>query len=265
MTVLAQIWTTFLLSNITPVTHKSDLPMEHAYIIYCILRGYTVDVAQIISERMHKVVVAERKALLVFPSLINELCKYHGVQVPGLNSAEINLPINEKYIETNCKEGGRRGTQPEQQQAASPPPQAPSQLDAVIEELRQIRTELGSVQSKQDQILTRLDQIQLEQREVRSYVRLLSRQERACYTATTIHHRDVRNAAVHQGSQPYAWPSYEEYLDATGWPGDRHTFTEGERADADFGAGAGATTSGATGHDLGLGDYMSEDDEDIED
>jgi len=83
---LAQVWTTFLLANIVPTGHVSDLNVPRCHLLYCIMReDLTVDVATIISEEIHKFVRYEvnkntekAKGALGFPALITTLCKIKG-------------------------------------------------------------------------------------------------------------------------------------------------------------------------------------------
>ena len=45
MTTLTQIWMIFLLSNIQPSNHTSDLPMSKCELVYSILSQDSIDVA----------------------------------------------------------------------------------------------------------------------------------------------------------------------------------------------------------------------------
>jgi len=55
MKTLAQVWMTFLLANIIPLGHVSDLNLPRCQLLYSIMRDdYKVDVAQIISDHIYK-------------------------------------------------------------------------------------------------------------------------------------------------------------------------------------------------------------------
>ncbi|CAJ1940211.1 unnamed protein product, partial [Sphenostylis stenocarpa] len=89
MMTLAQVWMTFLLFNIVPFGHVSDLNMPRCNLLYCLIReDITVDVASIISEEIHRFVNYEinknnqkHKGALGFPALITTLCQAQGVEV----------------------------------------------------------------------------------------------------------------------------------------------------------------------------------------
>ena len=89
MKTLAQVWTTFLLANIVPIGHVSDLNVPRCHLLYCIMReDLTVDVTTIISKEIHKFVRYEvntkndkAKGALGFPALITALCQDQGVEV----------------------------------------------------------------------------------------------------------------------------------------------------------------------------------------
>ena len=51
MTVVSKLWMTFILANLRPKSHPSDLPLEECHLLGCIKTpGITVDPAQIISD-----------------------------------------------------------------------------------------------------------------------------------------------------------------------------------------------------------------------
>jgi len=106
MTNLIHIWTTFLLSNIVPNKHSSNLNMGRCYIVLCILKHYDVDIVTLISNSIHHFVLQQggtnpnhRKGL-GFPSLITSLCAANGIQLNLF--ARIKPPIDKKIIERNC-------------------------------------------------------------------------------------------------------------------------------------------------------------------
>lgn len=108
MKTLAQVWMTFLLSNIVPIGHVSYLNVPICHLLFYILReDLTVDVATIISEEIHKFVQYEvnknnekSKGTLGFPALITTLSQAQGVEVEL--SAKIRPTINKRFIEKFC-------------------------------------------------------------------------------------------------------------------------------------------------------------------
>jgi len=108
MKTLAQVWTTFLLANIVPIGHVSDLNVPRCHLLYCIIReDLTVDVATIISEEIHKFVRYKvntsndkAKGALGFPALITALCQDQGVEVEL--TKKIRPSITKRFIEHFC-------------------------------------------------------------------------------------------------------------------------------------------------------------------
>ena len=86
MKTIVQMWMTFILANIVPIGHVSDMNMPRCYLVYSILReDYSVNMARIISEEIHKFANLEinprnerAKGSLGFPALITALCASHG-------------------------------------------------------------------------------------------------------------------------------------------------------------------------------------------
>ncbi|OIW00900.1 hypothetical protein TanjilG_19841 [Lupinus angustifolius] len=59
MTPLSRVWTYFILSNIYPIYHSSDLLMTKAFLAYCIQHKLVVDVATILSDELYQFVIRE--------------------------------------------------------------------------------------------------------------------------------------------------------------------------------------------------------------
>jgi len=108
MKTLAQVWTTFLLVNIVPIGHVSNLNVPRCHLLYCIMReDLTIHVATIISEEIHKFVRYEvnkntkkEKGALGFPALIIALCQDQRVEVELIE--KIQPLITKKFIEHFC-------------------------------------------------------------------------------------------------------------------------------------------------------------------
>ena len=83
MTALTQIWMTFLLSNVLPSDHNSNLTLPKCSLIYNIMEHISVHVAQLISYSLHQFVIIEpprhpvdldkSNKALGFPDLIIDL------------------------------------------------------------------------------------------------------------------------------------------------------------------------------------------------
>jgi hypothetical protein len=51
MDVVSKLWMTFILANLRPKSHPSDLPLEECHLLGCIkTAGITIDLARIISD-----------------------------------------------------------------------------------------------------------------------------------------------------------------------------------------------------------------------
>jgi len=77
---------TFLLSNIFPKSYFSGITFEKTPLLYCIMRGYIMNIAYIIIKEIFKIAISQPTIrriikLLSFPSLITRLCKMQGVLV----------------------------------------------------------------------------------------------------------------------------------------------------------------------------------------
>jgi len=101
---------TFLLSNILPSDHNSDLTLPKCQLVYNIMEQISVHVAQLISDVIHQFVGTEpprhpvdpeksNKALR-FPALIIGL--YQLYRVPVTPTKHIRPPINRSFIEKYC-------------------------------------------------------------------------------------------------------------------------------------------------------------------
>lgn len=89
----------FLLSNVIPSDHNSDLNMPKSYLVYSIIQRIQVDIASIISNALRQFIIAEPsrnrdnpKKALGFPALITGLCAAHGV--PNINPTQKIRPSN---------------------------------------------------------------------------------------------------------------------------------------------------------------------------
>ena len=110
MTTITQIWITFLLSNIQPSNHTSDLPMLKCELVYSILSQISIDVAQLIFDAICQFVItkptrhpmdpAKANKALGFPALITALYSFY--KLPSVPSKSIRPPINRALLEKYC-------------------------------------------------------------------------------------------------------------------------------------------------------------------
>jgi hypothetical protein len=88
MNTLVQIWTVFILHNLVPTKHTSDVRIVYCHLIYCLMKKIRIDGAQVISNEMHAFVTKKEvaKASLGFPVLIIAMCMKAGV--PNVNPTQ---------------------------------------------------------------------------------------------------------------------------------------------------------------------------------
>nr|KYP46875.1 hypothetical protein KK1_031521 [Cajanus cajan] len=115
LNTLARIWQNFLYCNVFPTMHISDLTMPRATLLYSIMNKTGVDVATIISNEIHRVVLSTPSPTgvskpLGFPGLIMGLCRAARATVPSHLSKTIRPPINASYIKTHCKNAQQGST-----------------------------------------------------------------------------------------------------------------------------------------------------------
>ena len=110
MTILTQIWMTFLLSNNLSSDHNSNLMLPKCQLVYSIMTQISVHVAQLISYAIHQFVgiapprhpVDSEKSnrALGFPTLITGLFQFY--RVPVALTKLILPPINKSFIKKYC-------------------------------------------------------------------------------------------------------------------------------------------------------------------
>src|SRR3954469_494732 len=121
MSQMAQLYTVFLLNNVMPRSHTSDLTIDMSCLLFWIMTGGEVDVAQIISEEIRIVASSGTKrgtkpsAQLGFPSLIMALCRNAGVEFPNVASMKSTSVVDTGYVHRHCspKLGVQQHPQPQ--------------------------------------------------------------------------------------------------------------------------------------------------------
>lgn len=219
MRTLAQVWLTFMLANITPSGHVSDLNMGRCHLLYCLMRDdQTVDVAKIISDEIQKFVDLEmnhekgkRFAALGFPALINMLCNKQGV-LANVNT-KIRPPIDKKFIDKNCTNPDEH---PDAVNRPAPQPDTP------------LPPEMKAMESR---IMRRIKNTE--------------RQLSAIHRALMHMHNGAYHAVPAYVPNEYMPP--EQFSAYVNWPGDMPSHRRGGTAAA--GAGTAAAGTAAAGAD----------------
>ncbi|CAJ1972702.1 unnamed protein product [Sphenostylis stenocarpa] len=99
---LAQMWMSFLHSNIAPCSHTSDITERRSLMIYAIMAGLSMDIGAIIAKEIHLTANSAGTGQLSHPSLITELCREAGVDVSEPPFQKPRQPINAQFILKNC-------------------------------------------------------------------------------------------------------------------------------------------------------------------
>jgi len=209
MKTLAQVWMTFLLTNIIPLGHVSDLNLPRCQLLYTIMRDdYKVDVAQIISHHIYKIARLEinknnekAKGSLGFPTLITALCESQGVAVNP--TIKIRPTIDKKITDQNCINLEEAHQQPH--------PPHPSHVE----------DQPSTVLSEQHSPTT------ITMEHIMEYIR------------ASTEHIHLQNASNHKGilyiqqglyhgssqGQNNPWMAPAEFNNYLSWPRDRHNFS----------------------------------------
>src|ERR1044072_687735 len=134
----AVVWAHFVLDSLFPNSNKSEIRVDAALLIYCLMADIPIDVARVISYKIYSTLNLDKSGKsLPYPGLVTELVK---AQVPppifaeaGREMEEPNPLIDEDEIrrklgevaasstEPACRRPGRR---PAQRPAPTPVPQA---------------------------------------------------------------------------------------------------------------------------------------------
>ena len=206
MKTLAQVWMTFLLANIIPLRHVSDLNLPRCQLLYSIMRDdYKVDVAQIISDHIYKTIRLEinknnekAKGSLGFPTLITTLCESQGVAKNP--TIKIRPAIDKKFSDQNCINLEEAHQQPHPPHPADQPSTVPS---------TQHSTTPITMEHIMEYIRASTEHIQLQN---------ASNHKGILYIQQGLYH------ASSQG-QTNPWMTPTEFNNYLSWSGDRHNFS----------------------------------------
>ncbi|KOM41366.1 hypothetical protein LR48_Vigan04g156400 [Vigna angularis] len=111
LTPLAKYWMTFSHANIQPCSHVSDITVSRALLLYCVLRGMSINIVQVIANEIQVCAnTMNTKAPLGHPSLITHLCELAGVNIYVPPFERPRKAIDEAYYRQYC--GRDEATQP---------------------------------------------------------------------------------------------------------------------------------------------------------
>ncbi|KAL5082502.1 hypothetical protein RYX36_010923, partial [Vicia faba] len=126
MNTKTQLYVTLLLYNIKPRSHTSTIPVDSACLLHYVIKGWQIDVAQVISNEIQKIAISghslgsKAPMTLAFSALITGLCRKAGVDIPNVATKRISSIVNDNYVLRHCvpKLGGEATPKP---QAHAPP------------------------------------------------------------------------------------------------------------------------------------------------
>ncbi|KOM43313.1 hypothetical protein LR48_Vigan05g091700 [Vigna angularis] len=111
LTPLAKYWMTFSHANIQSCSHVSNITVSRALLLYCVLRGMSINIGQVIANEIKVCAnTMNNKAPLGHPSLITHLCDLAGVNISTLPFERPRKAIDEAYHRQYC--GGDEAAQP---------------------------------------------------------------------------------------------------------------------------------------------------------
>ncbi|KOM34742.1 hypothetical protein LR48_Vigan02g089200 [Vigna angularis] len=111
MTPLSKYWMAFSHAKIQPCSHVSDITISRALLLYCVLRGMSINIGQVIANEIQVCAnTMNNKAPLGHPSLITHLCELTGVNISAPPFERPRKAIDEAYYKQYC--GGDEVAQP---------------------------------------------------------------------------------------------------------------------------------------------------------
>ncbi|KOM31508.1 hypothetical protein LR48_Vigan01g106300 [Vigna angularis] len=103
MTPLAKYWMAFSHANIQPCSHVSDITISRALLLYCVLRGTSINIGQVIANEIQVCAnTMNNKTPLRHPSLITHLCELAGVNISTPPFERPSKAIDEAYYRQYC-------------------------------------------------------------------------------------------------------------------------------------------------------------------
>ncbi|KAL5074351.1 hypothetical protein RYX36_013335 [Vicia faba] len=108
MNTKAQLYVSLLLYNIKPRSHTSTISIDTISILYYMIKGLQIDVAQVISNELRKIAIIDHThgdktpMTLEFPGLITGLCRQAGVDILDVATKRINSVMHVYYVLRHC-------------------------------------------------------------------------------------------------------------------------------------------------------------------
>ncbi|KOM45579.1 hypothetical protein LR48_Vigan06g088500 [Vigna angularis] len=129
LTPLAKYWMAFSHANIQPYSHVSDITVSRALLLYCVLRGMSINIGQVIANDIQVCAnTMDNKAPLGNPSLITHLCELAGVNISTPSLERPRKAIYEAYYRKYCSgDEAAQPVPPRHPRRGRGPPQAPTQ------------------------------------------------------------------------------------------------------------------------------------------
>ncbi|KAL5077911.1 hypothetical protein RYX36_016895 [Vicia faba] len=120
MNTKAQLYANLLFYNIKPRSKTSTIPIDTTRLLYYMIKGWKIDMAQVISNEIRKIEISghthgNKTAMnLGFPTLITGLCRQAGVDILDVTTKKISSVLHEDYVLQHCvpKLTGEAGPQP---------------------------------------------------------------------------------------------------------------------------------------------------------
>lgn len=117
-----QVLLLLILHNIRPRNHTCTFTMDTTQLLYLIMSGKQIDVAQIISNEMRNVTESGKEfgtgtiriCPLVFPGLIMGLLIVSRARIPNVVQLEIKTKVNDTYVDRFCLEKKKKRRQADQ-------------------------------------------------------------------------------------------------------------------------------------------------------
>ncbi|MED6226294.1 hypothetical protein PIB30_102177 [Stylosanthes scabra] len=118
LTPLARGWHNFVIHNIKPTSNQSEVTVERAVLIHCIITSQEVEVEEIIEDTMANIIskLHLSKPPLAFPNIIARLLEDSGVDYHALDSGDKvpkGRPITAEVME-NIRQHQRHSLPPHQ-------------------------------------------------------------------------------------------------------------------------------------------------------
>ncbi|MED6225385.1 hypothetical protein PIB30_093118 [Stylosanthes scabra] len=160
---IAKGWHEFIIHNILPTKNQSEVTLNRAVLIYCIMQGQEVRVEKLIVDSMMKVInkLHFPKTPLALPNIIARLCDE--MEVPYVASRPIEVIPKAKVITTTMMEGIKNPPQPQlhHEQSAYDAANMPQGYG-----WGQLQEDMGNILAQQTAYGRRLQDIEARQKEI---------------------------------------------------------------------------------------------------